>query len=65
MNELDKDHSVHRDQKQKLKLCHLTKQAVDLGKELSKKPDTTKMDVATKMYDLINQYNGCLLYCEK
>ena len=29
------------------------KKAVDLGKELSKKPDTTKMDVATKMYDLI------------
>ena len=27
--------------------------AVALGKELSKKPDTTKMDVATKMYDLI------------
>lgn len=29
------------------------KKAVALGKELSKKPDTTKMDVATKMYDLI------------
>lgn len=29
------------------------KKAVDLGKELSQKPDTTKMDVATKMYDLI------------
>ena len=29
------------------------KKAVDLGKELSKKPDTTKMDVATKMYDLL------------
>lgn len=27
--------------------------AVVLGKELSKKADTTKMDVATKMYDLI------------
>jgi len=27
--------------------------AVSLGKELSKKPDTTKMEVATKMYDLI------------
>lgn len=29
------------------------KKAVALGLELSKKPDTTKMDVATKMYDLI------------
>lgn len=29
------------------------KKAVALGQELSKKPDTTKMDVATKMYDLI------------
>ena len=29
------------------------KKAVALGKELSKKPDTTKMDVATEMYDLI------------
>ena len=29
------------------------KKAVTLGKELSKKPDTTKMDVATKMFDLI------------
>ena len=29
------------------------KKAVALGKELSKKPDTTKMDVATQMYDLI------------
>jgi len=29
------------------------KKAVELGKELSKKADTTKMDVATKMYDLI------------
>lgn len=29
------------------------KKAVALGKELSKKPDATKMDVATKMYDLI------------
>ena len=29
------------------------KKAVELGKALSKKPDTTKMDVATKMYDLI------------
>ena len=29
------------------------KKAVTLGKDLSKKPDTTKMDVATQMYDLI------------
>jgi len=29
------------------------KKAVSLGQELSKKPDTTKMEVATKMYDLI------------
>lgn len=29
------------------------KKAVTIGKELSKKPDTTKMDVATKMFDLI------------
>ena len=29
------------------------KKAVDLGKKLSKNPDTTKIDVATKMYDLI------------
>ena len=29
------------------------KKAVTLGKELSKQPDTTKMDVATKMFDLI------------
>ncbi len=29
------------------------KKAVSLGKELSKKPDTTKMDVATKMFDII------------
>ena len=29
------------------------KKAVTLGKELSKKPDTTKMDVATQMFDLI------------
>ena len=29
------------------------KKAVVLGQELSKKPDTTKMEVATKMYDLI------------
>lgn len=29
------------------------KKAVSLGKDLSKKPDTTKMDVATQMYELI------------
>ena len=29
------------------------KKAVTLGKELSKQPDTTKMAVATQMYDLI------------
>lgn len=29
------------------------KKAVTLGKELSKQPDTTKMAVATKMFDLI------------
>jgi len=29
------------------------KKAVDLGKKLSKNPDTTKIDVATKMYDLV------------
>ena len=27
--------------------------AVSLGKQLSEKPETSKMDVATKMYDLI------------
>ena len=29
------------------------KKAIHLGKELSRNPDTTKMDVATQMYDLI------------
>lgn len=29
------------------------KKAVTLGKDLSKKPDTTKMDVATKMFEII------------